>query len=143
MRLKFALAISTIAVSAIFMHGTGSALTQTTTYVNSAKEFRGPLIYKSAKSGTLFYVESDGRHVSAIDPGGKIIWCRDPFADAGLKPYRVGKPLIVGIGPPNDWMIKAVASRGKNGELILINFNSSQAGVLDAGSGDFTFMGQD
>jgi hypothetical protein len=40
-------------------------------------------------------------------------------------------------------MIKARASRGKKGEFILINFNSSQAGVLDAGSGDFTFMGQD
>jgi hypothetical protein len=140
---KLVLAISTIAASAIFILGSGSALTQTTTYTNSAREFRGPQIYKSARSGILFYVESDGRHVSALDPVGKILWCRDPFGDAGLKPYRVEKPLIVAIGPPLDWMVKGMASRGKNGELILINFNSSQTGVLDASSGDFTFMGQD
>jgi hypothetical protein len=143
MRLKLVTAIWAIAASSMFMFGPGSALTQTTTYVNSAKEFRSPLVYKSAKSGVLFYVESDGRHVSAIDPGGKILWCRNPFADAGLKPYRVAKPLIVEIGSPLDWMVKDMASGGKKGELILINFNSSQFGVLDAGSGDFTFLGQD
>jgi hypothetical protein len=139
----FALAIPTIAASAIFVHGAGPILAQNKPYIDSARKFHGPLIYKSAKSGILFYVESDGRHISAIDPEGKILWCRDPFVDAGLKPYRVAKPLIVQIGPPHDWMIKLMAKRGKKGELILINFSSSQAGVLDAGSGDFTFMGQD
>jgi hypothetical protein len=138
MHRALALVCSTIAAFTIIVHGPGLTVAQVKPYVNSVKEFRGPLIYKSGESGILFYVESDGRHVSAIDPEGKILWCRDPFIDAGLKPYRVEKPLIVRIGTPAEWMSESLAGPGKKGEFVVINFNSTQTGVLSAASGEFT-----
>jgi hypothetical protein len=37
-----------------------------------------PHTYRDPDSGIIFYVETDGRHVSAINPDGKILWSRDP-----------------------------------------------------------------
>ena len=40
---------------------------ETTTYIGHYLErFPGPQVYKDPTSGTLFYVETDGRHVVAI-----------------------------------------------------------------------------
>lgn len=36
----------------------------------------------------VYYLESDGRTVSAIAPDGKVLWHRDPLRDAGIGPYR-------------------------------------------------------
>ena len=47
-----------------------------------------PYTFRDADSGIVFYVESDGRHVSAISPEGKILWSRDPFLDAHLEQDR-------------------------------------------------------
>ena len=103
-----------------------------------------PHTYRDPNSGVIFYVESDGRHVSAIAPDGKILWNRDPFADAHLAVYRTKTPRIVyfdRVDPADkdhNWML-----RGKAGLYLGINFNSSQFGILDAKSGEFTFLGQD
>lgn len=75
MRLKLALAISAIAASAVIVYGTGSAITQTTTYLNPARKFSGPLIYKSAKSGTL-----------AQWPGGLCIFPRGSTVSQSQSP---------------------------------------------------------
>lgn len=88
-----------------------------------------PHAYKDAESGIVFYVESDGRHISAISPEGKILWSRDPFADAHLPFYRTQTPRIVFIG---RW-------RG----CVAISYSSTQSGNLDIKTGDFTFTGQD
>lgn len=100
-----------------------------------------PHTYKDADSGIVFYVESDGRHVTAINPDGHILWSRDPFADAHLEFYRTTTPRIIYI----DKMDKARGGmlKGKSGKYLAIRFNSSQAGILDVTTGDFTFMGQD
>ena len=87
-----------------------------------------PHTYKDAESGIVFYVESDGRHVSAISPAGQILWSRDPFADAHLPFYRTHTPRIVFIG---RW-------RGS----VAISFDSTQSGDLDIKTGNFTFTGQ-
>jgi hypothetical protein len=103
-----------------------------------------PHTYKDVDSGIVFYVESDGRHVTAIAPDSRILWSRDPFADAHLQPYRTHTPLIVYIGKidvadeSHNWML-----RGRTGRYIAISFNSSQFGIIDIKTGDFTFMGQD
>jgi hypothetical protein len=136
------LALFLVAAVAPLMQNAGSAA-QESTPVDPAKQLRGPLVYRSPESGVLVYVESDRRHVSAIDPKGKILWCRDPFVDAGLTPYRVKAPIIARLGAPHEWMIQTMERRGKMGEWIGISFTSSQFGVLDAASGDFTFLGQD
>ncbi len=115
-----------------------SVVAQTTTYIDAPRKFVGPQTYKDADTGIIFYVESDGRHVSAISQDGKILWHRNPFEDAKLEPYRLKFPVIVYLGKPNDWMIQ-----GKKEKYIGIGFNSSQFGIMDFEKGDFKFMGQD
>ena len=77
-----------------------STAQETTTYIGHYLEpFPGPQVYKDPNSGTLFYVETDGRHVAAISGKGKLLWSKDPFKDAHLPFYRTEKPQIVYIGP--------------------------------------------
>ena len=104
----------------------------TVTYLDASRPFRGAQTYKDRASGVIYYVESDGRHVSAIDPDGKILWNVDPFVDAGLKPYRLSKPLIVYISKSNV-----------DEDSISIGFDSSQFGDLDRKTGKFRFRGND
>jgi len=87
--------------------------------------------YVDKATGLVFYVESDGRHVAAIDPMGKIRWVRDPFAEAKLCAYRVSRPTVVSIkAMPGD------------PSLLLLSYDSSQFGALKKLSGDFTPLGQ-
>ena len=56
---------------------------QERTYVaRHLTDFPGPQVYKDPISGTLLYIESDGRHVAAISAQGKLLWNKDPFKDA-------------------------------------------------------------
>jgi hypothetical protein len=90
------------------------------------------IAYADSSSGILFYVESDGRHIAAISAQGTILWCRDPFAEAGLEPYRYARPVISWIGRSN-----------REPGHIGISYNSSQFGIADQKTGEFTFLGQD
>jgi hypothetical protein len=96
-----------------------------------------PQTYKDSNSGLIFYVESDGRHVTAINPEGKILWTRNPFEDARLEPYRNPMPRITWIGPVGENAL------GKTGTFIFIRFDSSQGGVMNVETGDFTYGGRD
>jgi len=62
--------------------------------------YRGPVAYSDSGTKTIFYVESDGRHVSAIQFDGKVAWTRDPYSEGQLErmPYRVKDRKIVSIG---------------------------------------------
>lgn len=131
-----------------------------------------PSVYHDAESGITFYVESDGRHVTAIDASGKIVWTRNPFVDANMCPYRSAHPYISWLGAPgggfgwhyvdtftplpdakaNAGIIKqirdAIAAGVKfspvddNARFVGIAFNSSQFGYLNIENGDFIPMGQ-
>lgn len=46
-------------------------------------------MYKDSVSGTLFYVESDGHHVSAIDRSGNLIWFTDLSAAMASETRRI------------------------------------------------------
>ncbi len=127
-----------IGVVVVFLSTTHTSSSQTSSYFDTAPPFRGPQTYKDAESGTTFYVESDGRHVSAIDKEGKILWNRNPFVDGKLQPYRFKIPVIVFIGEPSKWQIE-----DRKGRYIAISFNSSQFGIIDMANGDFIWMGQD
>ena len=104
----------------------------TVTYIDASQPFHGAQTYKDPTSGVIYYVESDGRHVSAIDVDGKILWNVDPFVDAGMKPYRLPNPVIVYIGKSKV-----------NEDSISISFSSSQFGDLDKKTGKFLFRGND
>ena len=114
---------------------------KTTTYIGHYLEpFPGPQVYKDPNSGTLFYVETDGRHVAAISDKGKLLWTKDPFKDAHLPFYRTEKPQIVFIGPAP----RGVHPPGEeSNKFVSIAFNSSQSGLLRMSNGDFEFLGQD
>ncbi len=91
-----------------------------------------PQVLRSPQTRTIYSLESDGRHVTAISPEGKVIWCRDPFNDAGLEPYRFSKPVIRYFKFSPDHL-----------ETITVGFNSSQFGDLDGITGNFRWRGQD
>jgi hypothetical protein len=96
---------------------------------------------KAAKKLRLVvYAETDGKHLSAIDFEGRVLWTRSPFADAHLEPYRVAEPRIVQIYAPLPWMLKA--AKAKSG-FAALQFESTQFGVVDLKTGTFLFLGQD
>jgi hypothetical protein len=113
----------------------GAAQERTTYPGRSLTDFPGPQVYKDPASGTLLYVETDGRHVAAISCAGKLLWKRDPFHDAHLPFYRTEKPQIVYLGPDR--------AGGEPGKFVTIAFNSSQFGVMRISDGEFRFRGQD
>jgi|tagenome__1003787_1003787.scaffolds.fasta_scaffold19289696_1 hypothetical protein len=110
-------------------------------YVNAYHPFRGPVAYADSATKTIFYVETDGRHLSAISLEGKVLWTRDPFVDAHLEPYRVDSPKIIRIFKPLPWMLGSRPDPKRH--FVAIGFNSTQTGVVDTGTGEFFFVGQD
>jgi hypothetical protein len=131
-----------------------------------------PSSYRDTKSGIIFYVESDGRHLAAMDANGKVLWVRNPFVDSNMCPYRSAHPFIVWIGPPgggfgqhylgpfrhvpdektNASIVKElddeITRRRKalrtdeNARFIGLRFNSSNFGYVNIRNGDYYDMGQ-
>lgn len=107
-----------------------------------------PYTIRDDETGVIFQVEADGRHVSAADGYGALLWYRDPFADAQMQYYRTNKPQIVGFSihkrkPSEDWsFVEQVLGKKAVGTYISIGFNSSQCGFMDITTGDFHFTGQ-
>jgi hypothetical protein len=100
-----------------------------------------PLAYLDKRENILLYVESDGRHVAAINSRGDVLWVRDPFTDSKLCPYRSERPIVVQIGPVRGEAELAERLKTK-GPLLLITFDSSQFGAVDLGNGNFFDLGQ-
>jgi hypothetical protein len=94
------------------------------------------LIYKDTTANVIIYVETDGRHVVAISPDGRILWRKNPFVDAGLEPYREPRPTIVFVG-------RCGLRSEEVGKIFCLSFSSSQFGEMDIATGKFTFSGQD
>jgi hypothetical protein len=118
----------------------GAAQERTTYIGRYLNDFPGPQVYKDPSSGTLLYIESDGRHVAAISSDGKLLWNRDPFKDAHLPFYRTEKPQIVYVGSVSK---SDRATGGEPDKLVGIAFNNSQFGVMRISDGEFRFRGQD
>jgi hypothetical protein len=120
-----------------------------------------PSVYRDAKSSITFYVESDGRHIAAIDDHGKILWVRNPYVDSDMCPYRSAHPFISSLGPVvmgghialDDAEIQRELlneiKRGRrspppqaNDRFVGLTFNSSNFGYLNIRTGDYYDMGQ-
>lgn len=97
------------------------------------------LIFKDGIANTIVYVETDGRHVVAISPTGKILWRKDPFVDAGLQPYRGPRPTIVSVGSSGP---RCSLQPKDVGKVFCLSYSSSQFGVMDFATGKFTLEGQ-
>ena len=110
-------------------------------YVAHATEpYRGPVAYVDKKLQLVLYAETDGKHLSAVNFEGRVLWTRTPFADAHLEPYRVAEPRIINIYTPLPWMLEG--KKGK-GAFVALEFESTQFGLVDLKSGKFFSLGQD
>jgi hypothetical protein len=89
-----------------------------------------PMAFKDPHTRISLYVESDGRHIAAIDPDGKLLWVRNPFEDRHLCPYRSPRPVIGRL------------EAAKFDDHVIVQFDSSQFGVIDEITGDFVLEGQ-
>lgn len=105
-----------------------------------------PLSYRDPRTNILFYVESDGRHLAAFGPAGRLLWVRNPFEDGKLCHYRNKRPVIASIETVERGVMEL--SRQANSHInprdryLRIVFDSSQFGWVNERTGDFTFMGQ-
>jgi hypothetical protein len=115
------------------------------------------------RTHVTYKLSSDGRHVTAISPNGKILWAHDAFRDYGLAPYRYTMPVIVvfHLSASSKEEYEAAQERLSHEantfteardhgfekredykkRFIEITFNSSQHGDIDAETGKFTFIG--
>lgn len=101
------------------------------TYLNDGKS-PSPLTYFDSVSKIVFYVESDGRHVTAIDYKGHILWHRNVFKEAlqsgSLTAYNVTKPYIIAI-------------RKDTSQKLTIGYDSGEWFLLNSTTGDSMFLG--
>jgi len=103
-----------------------------------------PIAYLDKLTDILLYVETDGRHLAAVNPKGELLWVRDPFVDGNLCPYRSSRPIMVYVGP-TSWSgdeTSAAKLFKVTSHVVEIRFDSSQFGVVDINNGDFYFAGQ-
>lgn len=106
-----------------------------------------PMSYEDPRTSVTFYVESDGRHLVAIDSKGKVLWVRNPWEDSPVFcQYRTPRPVIDSLKQTELTEIDRanLKPRGANleHEFIALQFDSSQYGVVDESTGDFIPEGQ-
>jgi hypothetical protein len=106
-----------------------------------------PMSYKDPRTAISFYVESDGRHLAAIDTEGRLLWVRNPYEDKpAFCQYRTPRPVIDRLEAAEFKELDRtnLKARGVNldHEFVAITFDSSQFGVLDETTGDFIPVGQ-
>ncbi|WP_157886867.1 hypothetical protein [Hymenobacter sp. PAMC 26628] len=99
---------------------------------------------------TRFILDTTHVFITAFDINGKQLWKTDPWKDNGLKPYRVERPTIARFYFRNFSYENNVSGKRKNKrnkvedeEIIWINYNNTQTGVIDKKTGKFSFLGQD
>ncbi|MCE0483029.1 MAG: hypothetical protein LV479_02185 [Methylacidiphilales bacterium] len=90
-----------------------------------------PLVFQDSARQTLFYVESDRNHVSAIR-NGKLLWIRDMSAE--LEKLRHVRPSIIGIGGDGHW---------QNQDWGFVSFDTGDFGRFKMSNGDFMWGGED
>jgi hypothetical protein len=102
---------------------------------------------KDESSGVLFYFESDGQHVAAVDTSGSLLWHTNPVVKRDMKGFsKDGKmlwPIIHHAGPPLEWMLRTMAEHGRRGDYLAISFTTKEFGLLDKRTGEYTSMGND
>jgi len=101
--------------------------------------------YKDLRTSITFYVESDGKHVAAIDAQGTFLWVRSPWKE--LDPSDTRIPVIDGIKvaePLPPQYLKWLLGHGFKAQHahVRITFASRAFGILDEKTGDFILEGQ-
>jgi hypothetical protein len=104
------------------------------------------IAYKDPRSSITFYVESDGRHVAAIDSGGNLLWVRIPHQESRTGSPGVETSVIDGIDqePATTGYAQYLQQYGFRPEdkLLKITFTSYFFGELDERTGAFVLIGR-
>ncbi len=79
-------------------------------------------------TGMVFYVESDGRRLVALDREGSLAWGLDVLAEAGIPP-RAGKPVVRALK--------------LDGARLWATCGKKDAVVIDAKTGQARYAGAD
>ena len=103
--------------------------------------------YQDPRTAITFYVESDGKHVAAIDAAGKLLWVRSPLKESGFDGPETRTPVIDGIKvaePPPPQYVKWLQQHGFKSDhaYIRITFTDRSFGLMDEKAGDFILEGQ-
>ena len=72
-----------------------------------------PFLLKDPRSGSFLYVESDGRHMSAISPDGSLLWHRDLFGGR-IQRFFIPPPNIEGEPSPSPKELRRQAQSWAN-----------------------------
>jgi hypothetical protein len=102
--------------------------------------------YTDARISITIHVDNDGRHLTATDAQGKLLWARNPWDESLFCPSRTPRPVVFALTNVElkDLNWSKLQSRGANPEHIFVrlNFDSGHYGVLDETTGDFFLQGQ-
>ena len=99
------------------------------------------LRYLDRATGITVRAEPDRVHLSAFDKTGRVIWTRDPFESGALETStEVYHPKVTQVHQPVAVFTKCCAKAGRH--YAMLNWNSTQYGLLDVQSGDFIYLGQ-
>ena len=105
-----------------------------------------PLAFKDPRTLITFYVETDGRHLSAIDAEGKLLWVHNPFEeDKEQCEYRTPHPVIVRIEifeKPESLILYKRPQLDPTHKFIMLYFDSSQTGIVDEETGKYIWLAQ-
>ena len=72
-----------------------------------------PFLLRDPRSGSFLYVESDGRHMSAIAPDGSLLWHRDLFGNQ-IQKFFIPPPNIEGEPSPSPKELRRQAQLWAN-----------------------------
>jgi hypothetical protein len=97
-----------------------------------------------ARTSITFYVESDGKHVAAIDAHGRVLWVRDPSEQAKLN-NSIPIILLLDVmqGSFTDEFRKYVQHERIDADdpFLQITFASNVFGPMDEKTRQFLLIG--
>ena len=114
--------------------------------------YRGPVAHADRATETLFYVESDGRHVSAVRFDGNVLWTRDLYSDVKRVVWsreesddeaELDRLFRGDVRDRKIVSIERAQAHGQAKVCLSITFTSGDFGVIDATSGTFIWLGRD
>jgi hypothetical protein len=145
----------TLVLAVVLLGVSPAASPQQRSISHFSLEYRGPVALSDRATQTLFYAESDGRHLVAIQFSGKVLWTRDLYADTAKAMSRVGtsdssNPLGRMLDEERQNR-KIVAIRGADPpqgldgkkKYLSIAFSSADFLIVDASTGNGLIVGRD
>jgi hypothetical protein len=92
-----------------------------------------PMVYVHRPTQIVIYFESDGQHVSALDPNGRLLWHKNPTEQATNGEKRTDgsgpRVVITSAGPATD-------VHGQSADHITICIGR-ESGLLNVRTGDY------